>query len=391
MATSFTLEPGVQAARTGGAWHIVHGVLALDVGGLERIVLDLIRAGRRAGHRVSVVCVERPGALAAEAQLAGANVISLDKPPGRVSETVSKAGAALAALRPEVIHTHQIGALWYLGQAARSERIPVLHTEHGNHLALATGVWRRVKTRLFWRRAARLAGRFCCVSDDIARTVGRWWTVPRGKVVVVPNGIRVDLVADRAAGVAVRESLGIPAGVPVIGTVGRLNEVKRQELLLRAAARLPEVRVLLVGDGPVRAQLEQEAIALGIRDRVVFAGYQSSPERFLQAMDVFALTSRSEGLPVSLLEAWAAGLPVVCSAVGGIPKVVTDGETGLLFASGNLDGLTAALATVLTHPELAQRLGQAGQTAVRERYSLERMAADYERLYRTLLATPTRT
>src|SRR5882724_9838812 len=128
MPTSPTLDPTSATPRAGtGALHVVRGVLALDVGGLERIVLDMIRAGCREGHRVSVVCVERPGALAAEAKRLGADVISLDKPPGRVRPTVLKAAAALSALQPDVVHTHQIGALWYVGQAARSIPIPVLH------------------------------------------------------------------------------------------------------------------------------------------------------------------------------------------------------------------------------------------------------------------------
>src|SRR5262245_14791535 len=95
-------------------FHIVHGVLSLDVGGLERIVLDLIRAGNSSGHRVSVICLEKPGSLAGEAERCGANVISLGKPPGRIRATKRKAETVIEDLRPDVLHTHQIGALWYL-------------------------------------------------------------------------------------------------------------------------------------------------------------------------------------------------------------------------------------------------------------------------------------
>jgi glycosyltransferase involved in cell wall biosynthesis len=385
-------ETPLTHGKGAGALHIVHGLLSLDVGGLERIVLDLIRAGRAAGHRVSVVCVESPGELAADATALGADVVSLDKPPGRVAATVAKAATALSALRPDLLHTHQIGALWYLGQAARSiGRVPVIHSEHGNHVALAATLIRQWKTRLFMHRAARFADRFCCVSEDIAQTVTGWRTVPSTKVDVILNGIRTDLFEDRSEALPVRQELGIPAQAPVIGSVGRLSAVKQQEILIRAAAglreRFPEVRLLLVGDGPERSRLEREAITLGIQDRVHFAGYQGKPERYLHAMNLFALTSRSEGLPVSLLEAWAAGLPVVCSAVGGIPKVVSNGEDGLLFPNGDEGALLLALTKILDDRAFAGRLGAAGLKTVKEKYSLKRMANDYEQRYRTLLAS----
>jgi glycosyltransferase involved in cell wall biosynthesis len=358
---------------------------------LERIVLELIRAAYSVGQRVSVLCVEKPGALAAEANRLGANIISLDKPPGRRPDTVRKAAAVLISLRPDVIHTHQVGALWYVGQAARSVgRLAVVHTEHGNHIGQTAGL-SRLKTRLFLHRSARFADRFFCVSEEIAKTVTRWRTIPRGKVAVVLNGIDISKFAVRSEASAVRQELGIPASARVIGTVGRLSEVKRQELLLRATAHLreqfPDLWLLLVGDGPERARLERDAANLGIGDRVCFAGYRSNPERFLQAMDLFALTSRSEGLPVSLLEAWASGLPVVCSAVGGIPMVVTSGEDGVLFPSGDEKALVIALAKVLGDRAFADRLAANGRKTAAEKYSLERMGNDYNRHYRDLLNT----
>jgi len=384
-------EASKNSPSGGGPFHVVHGVLSLDVGGLERIVVDLIRAGRQAGHRVSVVCIERPGHLAAEASRLGADIRSLDKPPGRMPETVGRAATLLSDLNPDVLHTHQIGALWYLGQAARiSGRISVLHTEHGNHVALSLNLARRLKTRMIINRAARLAGLFCCVSGDIARAVTRLRTVPRSKVKVVTNGICTETFIGRGESPTVRQDLGIQPGAKVIGTIGRLTEVKRQDLLLSAFAQLliqfSEIRLLLVGDGPERARLEEKAMVLGIKDRVHFVGYQSNPELFLQAMDVFVLTSRSEGLPVSLLEAWAAGLPVISSAVGGISKLVTNGKTGVLFPSGDLEALVIAIQSVLANPDFATNLGRCGRAVVVEQYSLERMAAEYEHLYRMLIA-----
>ena len=386
LAPSLVTPPDDRAPREADVLHIVHGLLRLDVGGLERVVLDLVAAGRRAGHRVSVVCLERPGMMADQARALGAAVVCLNKPPGKCPETTRAAAAALETLQPDVVHSHQIGALWYLGRPARQAGVPVVHTEHGNHLAMATGWRARLKTWLFWRRAARAADQFCCVSDDIARSVTLFRVVPGKKVKVVSNGIRTEDFSDRSTRQAVRAELQIAADAPVVGTVGRLNEIKRQDRLLHAVARLahqfPGVRLLLVGDGPERGRLERLAADLGVRERVCFAGYRPDPQRYLPAMDVFALTSRSEGFPVALLEAWAASLPVVSSAVGGVPGVVTHGADGLLFPAGDVAALTAALAALLADPRRCRRLGEAGQAVARSRYSLETMFDTYERGYR---------
>jgi glycosyltransferase involved in cell wall biosynthesis len=380
-------------SRSGGVvstpLHVAHAVLSLDVGGLERVVLALVREGRRRGQRVSVVCVEKPGALADEARAAGAEVVSLDKPPGRRAEYVGKAAGLLDRLKPGVIHTHQIGAAWYLGPGAAARKVPVLHTEHGNQFARAGGWGQRLKSRLFYRRTAKWIGRFCCVSAEIAAAVARWGTVPRRLVEVVPNGIDTRVAGGLPSPAEAKSSIGLPTGAVVIGTIGRLNEVKRQDRLLRAAAelraRFPALRLLIVGDGPERAALERLSNDLGLAAVTTYAGFQPRPELCLRAMDVFALTSRSEGFPVSILEAWAVGVPVVSTAVGGIPDLVTDGETGVLVLQEDAAGLVAALARPLADREFHAKLVRAAAETVRRKYSLTSVAAEYERMYRQLV------
>jgi glycosyltransferase involved in cell wall biosynthesis len=370
--------------------HIVHGVLALDAGGLERIIISLTKAARRRGHKVSVICVEEPGAIAAQAEAAGATVISLGKPRRRLRAYIDRAAEVLAATGADVVHTHQLGAAWYLAPAARRLGRPVVHTEHGNEVARATRWWGALKKRLGIHWTARHVDRFCCVSEEIATTVARWGTVPLWKIEVVLNGIDTEPVADLAPPAAVRASLDIPEGVPVVGTVGRLVEVKQQSAMIRAVARLrecrPDVYLLLVGDGPERDNLERSARDHGVADRVRFAGYQSRPEQFLRIMNAFVLTSRSEGLPVSLLEAWVERVPVVSSAVGGVPRVVTHGVDGLLYPYGDQAALVVALERVLGEPEFGRALAVAGRATVLSRFALDRMAETYESLYAQLIA-----
>ncbi|MBV8236523.1 MAG: glycosyltransferase [Acidimicrobiia bacterium] len=375
-----------------GTLNVTHVVLSLDCGGLERIVLDLAHKGPELGQRVSVICLERPGTLAPQVEEAGARVLCLNKPPGRRPETVDRVGGALRQLRPDVVHTHQIGALFYTGPAARAEAVPlVVHTEHTNQISKYRDYRQQAKIRLLWWVAGRHASRFFCVSEDIASEVRAYGVLPRRKVCVVLNGIDTAQFRRRDAAEAVRGALGIPPGAPVIGTIGRLNEVKCQDLLIRSfhrvQAQVPDARLLLVGDGPKRADLHALAEELGLSGSVYFAGYQAQPERYLQVMDVFALTSRAEGLPLAILEAWAAGLPVVATRVGGIPQVIDDGRTGLLLEPGDENTLTGTLGRLIADPGYARQLGEAGRRQVEARFDTRRMAGDYQRHYLELLAT----
>lgn len=362
--------------------HITHAVLCLDVGGLERLILDLVRDARARDQRVTVLCVERPGTLALRAAELGARVVCASKPRGFRPDHVAQIAGLLRALRPDVVHTHQIGALFYVGPAARRAGVPlVVHTEHGKQYAAN---WRR---RIVGRLAGRFTRRYYCVSADIAREVREYRIVPPGKVVIVPNGIDVERFARGESG-DLRRELGISPDAPVIGTVGRLSEVKRQDVLIRAFARIaprrPAARLLLVGDGPQRAGLADLATRIGVHDNVIFAGYQERPEEFLQVMDLFALTSRSEGMPLAILEAWAAGLPVVASRVGGVPELVADGRTGLLFPAADDEALATHLDRLLTQPAIGRAMGVAGQALARERFDVSVMCETYHRHYRAL-------
>ncbi len=369
---------------------VTHVVLALDTGGLERIVVDLIRVGRDQGHEPSVICLERPGNLASQVETLRIPLLCANKQPGLRFSTIERVRGLLRELKPHVVHSHQIGALFYAGPAARREKVPVVvHTEHINNIAKYPALNRRIRTRLLWGLAGSFADRFCCVSDDIANAVKAYRTVPRRKVSVVLNGIDTAAFDSTGDSESLRQKLGIPRGAPVIGTVGRLNEVKRQDLLIQGFANIakadPQPHLLIVGDGPELQSLQRMAAALGLADRVHFAGYQARPEHFLHVMDIFALTSRLEGMPLAILEGWAAGRPVIASRVGGVPEIVTEGQTGILFDSGDEAALTGAMSRLLASPDDARRLGEAGREYVRSRFDLQVMAGTYNRHYRDLL------
>jgi glycosyltransferase involved in cell wall biosynthesis len=225
------------------------------------------------------------------------------------------------------------------------------------------------------------------VSADIRRELRDCGIVSPAKVMHVPNGVDAARFALDDDPAQMRSEYGLPARGPVIGTVGRLTALKRQDVLLNGFARLdhPTARLLIVGDGPAREELVNLAARLGITDRVVFAGYRERPERALAAMDVFALTSDSEGMPLAILEAWAAGKPVLATRVGGVPELVADGRTGVLFPAGDDAALAYRLNRLLADVPAAAAMGAAGRALVRERYDTRAMAATYLGHYRDLL------
>ena len=364
---------------------VLHVVPSLEIGGLEHVVLDLVRLGVEAGQKVDVLCIERLGELASAATEAGGRVHCLNKPPGFWCTELKGISALFRTVRPTVMHTHDPGGLFYAGPPARRFGLTaVIHTEHGS---LYGDSWR---SRLIGRLAARHAKKFVCVSDDTAAHVLKHRIVPKRKVQVIHNGIHVDHFQQaRRQRDSMRSELGIPNSARVVGTVGRLSEVKRQDVLIRAFDRvrqvIPESHLLLVGDGPQRQQLMNLAASLGLDGYVHFTGYREDRERCLAAMDLFALTSDSEGTPLSLLEAWAAGLPVVVTAVGGLPELVENNATGMLVPPGDPKMFATAITNVLTTPELLGVLSKAGGVAVRSRFDRRVMSGRYAQEYLKLL------
>lgn len=358
---------------------------------MERIVVDLARESAKHDQDVSVLCLERPGVLAGAAEACGAPVYCINKGPGIHWSTFARTRAVLRDIQPDVIHSHTIGALFYCGPAVRSLGVPLLvHTEHmnniGNPLTSAQALRRQ---KLLWRWSARYCRRFFCVSRDINEALTLHRLVPNDKLCVLVNGIDISQAANATDTAGLRRSLSIPVEARIIGNVARLQPIKRHDLLVRAFARVrvqfPETHLLLVGDGPCRTQIEDLVNQLGLTQSVSLVGYQAETQPYYQIMDVFALTSALEGTPLVLLEAWSAGLPAIASAVGGVPDLITHGANGLLFPPGDEDALVAGLTELLAAPDRARRMGEIARQEVRERYSLHRMADEYNRHYQSLL------
>jgi glycosyltransferase involved in cell wall biosynthesis len=288
--------------------------------------------------------------------------------------------------QPDVVHTHtakagslgRIAAALYNATRPRRRRALVVHTFHGHVL---TGYFGRVintLVRLIERVLARSTDVIITISErQRADIVQRFAIAPARRVVIVTLGLELDSLARLAERRAT-------AGEIVFGYVGRLTAVKDLPTALQAAAiamRSAPSRLVIVGDGELRGDLETLASRLGIRDRVDFTGWEFDLAKVYQSIDCLVLSSLNEGTPVAIIEAMAAGVPVVATAVGGVPDVVTDGRTGALVPPGNPEKLAEAMLLLARDPALRVRLRTAGRAEALRRYGADRLADDVASLY----------
>lgn len=207
---------------------------------------------------------------------------------------------------------------------------------------------------------------------------------------MIRNGVAPPVPAASSRGRQLRERLGFQQDAVVIGTVSRLERQKGTAHLISALARIhhecPGARLLLVGDGSMRRDLERLAVSLGVRDKVVFTGALLDPGDALECMDMFALPSFREALPMAVLEAMARAKPVVATAVGGVPEAVVHGETGLLVPPGDDAALASALLTLASDPEKRREMGALGRTRFEASFTADAMARQTLEVYRRVLA-----
>jgi glycosyltransferase involved in cell wall biosynthesis len=356
---------------------------SLGVGGGERVALDLASGQKRRGEEVVVVSLEEPpdGPMGAEYEAQGVRLIRKRKQPGIDVSLWPQLWRLFRGVA--LVHTHNPPPLLYAGPAAKAARAAWVHTKHGENSMPK-------KRRALLRQAARFCDAYVAVSESTAAQARADGDVDERKLLTIENGIDLSRFAPSAEQrAAVRAELELPRDAFVVGSVGRLVTEKNQARLIGAMAPLlsPAVRLILVGDGPERATVERAIAALG--DKAAFVrllGSRRDVPRLYGAFDVFALSSDSEGLPLVVIEAMASGLPVVSTAIGGIPAVVVDSVTGALVPAGDGRALAAALARLAASPTLGLSWGAEGRRRALARYSADRMVDDYFAVYERVLS-----
>jgi len=365
---------------------LLHIVKNLPTGGIQRQLLELLRRYDRKRVLPLVCSIKDKGQIGMEIETLGVEVICLDRP---------KEGFDLFALidlyklikerEIQIVRTHSFKANLHGIIAARMAGVPCI-------VASVHNVYEKERERNFGRRISNrclsnYADKIVAVSNAVKSDIMKYDGIAGEKVEIIYNGIDIDKFKS-SAGSPVRERLGIPQGIPVIGTVGRLHPQKGQKYLLGAVSvlknKFPALRLLLVGDGPLRKELEDYAETLGITENVLFLGMRRDIPELLSAMDIFVFPSLWEGLGNVLIEAMAAGKPVVATDIPPVREIVTSEDSGFLVPPADSQALAEAIALILEDSALREALGEAA--AERSAFfSVDRTVSAYIRQFEEIL------
>jgi glycosyltransferase involved in cell wall biosynthesis len=355
----------------------------LGVGGLSRVVESICATLDKERFEVSVLSFHGGGEFADVLRTAGVPVFTLGSRDFRQRTSYASFIDVARLLRREgidVLHTHNTQPFLDAVPGGVLARVrTMIHTDHARHFP---DRWRYMfAERVLSRFVYRVVG----VSEDTSRNLVRYEKISPRKIVTIPNGISgsvYDVPVDRDAK---RRELGLAPNAKVLGFASRLEPQKGIPYLLEAmpeiVRRSPDVVLLIVGQGREQQQLERQVAALDLQASVRFLGVRFDMPQMLGLFDIMVLPSIWEGLPMIILEAMAAGCPVVATAVGGVPTAVRNGETGILIEPKVPGAIADAVVTLLEDPERRQRFGAAARRVFREEFTAEAMTRHYEKLY----------
>ena len=367
------------AARIPLVAHLVH---RFECGGLQTLLAECINRLPARHYRHTVISLTGHTGYAANIGRPDVELHDLHKQPGNSVATHLALWKLLRRLRPAILHTYNVGTVEYSATALLAG-VPVrIHAEHGRDSIEMDG--RHAKYNMLRRLLAPVIDAYVPVSADLAEWLRATVGIPGHKVAMIANGVDTRRYAPPAG-----PATPAAAGPLWIGSVGRIDRIKDHQGLLDAfrllLARLPaprhDLRLAIVGDGPLLQSLKDRVAAAGLSDRVWLPGMRTDIDAILRGWAVFVLPSLSEATPVTIMEAMASGLPVVATRVGGVPQLVREHQTGLLVPPADAAALAEAMAAYVLDPDLRMRHGAAGRTHVQAYFSMEAMVRGYDALY----------
>lgn len=367
--------------------HIIH---RLDYGGLENGLVNLINRLPADRYRHAVVCLTTASDFRKRIERPDVPIIEVGKQPGKDPAAYFRVWCALRRLRPRIVHTRNLPALDMLAVAALAGVPRLVHGEHGLDVLELDGGSRKYN---MLRRLSRLVvDRYVTVSRDLARWLVDEVRIPAARVTAIYNGVDTDRFSPGPAEGILPIGFA-PPGSFVVGTIGRLEEVKDQPTLVAAFCRMLELRpplrdrlrLVIAGDGRLRGDIEARLEQHQARQLAWLPGFRSDAPELMRTCDLFVLPSLREGISNTILEAMATAKPVLATAVGGTPEIVEDGVTGTLVPPSDSEAMAHGLLTYVDNPVMAETQGSAGRARALDCFSLSGMVESYGRIYDDLV------
>lgn len=365
---------------------LAYVVNSLNPGGTEKLVFEMSLAFS-AEFDVHVVCLDEVGVWGRELRARGVPVHCVWRQAGLDLTMPRKLAELFRRLDVRLVHAHQCTPWFYAALSRLFYRSPrLLFEEHGRFYPEVVN-----RPRAFVNRALirRLTHRSVAVSEDIRERLQRFEGLDAKDIDVIYNGVAPEPLLTAAERRSLRTELGFGEDDFIVGTVGRFDAIKNLPMLIesfaQARARVPTLRGLLVGDGPERGRVQQMLERAGLTERVQLTGYRADARALVQCMDLFVLSSLSEGTSMALLEAMAAGVPSAVTRVGGNPEIVMGGRTGWVVESGAVNELAEAICDAALDAVKRQRFAAAARQRFAERFEFNRMISAYAQHYRELL------
>lgn len=361
--------------------NIMHTVLSLEIGGLEKIVYEIVMGMDREVYNVEVCCFDELGAFAKKLIEQNISVTLLRRNQKRYDVFYPiKLRNLLRIKKTDIIHAHS-GTFFHATQAGILARISaIIYTDHGRHLV-------EPKMLLYMDRfCGFFAKKIVAVSKELENYLINIVRLPAKKMTTIINGINTNEYRAKEKSFRLLKELGITQKNRVVGTVGRLVEVKDQMTMIRAIVELakiiPDVVLVVVGDGTMMTKLKEYSVEQRIMQHIRFVGNREDVPEILNIMEVFLLTSLSEGTSVSLLEAMACGVPAIVTNIGGNPSIVNDGENGFLVEPKNVSDIAKKLLILLESDDVRNKMGIKASETVRQYYALDKMIEKYDDIYK---------
>ena len=368
-----------------GPVNILHIMTRLPVGGVENQLLTVLRQYDKKKFAPLVCSLSDKGQIGREIENEGIEVICINKLKHTFDWKIIKDLYYIIKERHiQVVRTHQYHANFYGRVAAIIARVPCI-------IASVHNVYtrdRKVHRRLFNKMLGKYTDKVVAVSDAVKKDIVYFDGIPEEKVKVIYNGIEKQLFVDKKRD-EMRSALGIPFGSTVVGTTGRIKEQKGQKYLIEAVSILsreyPSIRLLIIGDGPLMEEMKQYADLLNVNGNVIFLGTRRDVPDLLSAIDIFVLPSVWEGLGIALLEAMAAGKPVIASSIGPFREIIDTKDVGLLVPIGDSRKLATSIEELLKNYTVMEKMGRAARERAISVFSIESTVSDYTHLYEDIL------